>query len=124
MRSYGRSGQSVSPTLEIEPEPMSLDCAIPCGLIVTELVANAVEHAFPEGRGSVAVRFRTENGRHRLSVADDGVGLPDGLDPDRSSSLGLRLVAALTRQLGGELELKVDGGTEFTVIYDPRAVGA
>ena len=122
VRSYGPAGQAVRPELSVEPEAMSLDCAIPCGLIVTELVANAVEHAFPEGGGSVAVGFRTENGRHRLSVADDGVGLPAGIDPRRSDSLGLKLVAALAGQLGGELEVAVDRGTEFTVVYDPRGV--
>ena len=120
VRSYGPAGQAVRAELSVEPENMSLDCAIPCGLIVTELVANAVEHAFPEHSGSVAVTFRTENGRHRLSVADDGVGLPSEIDPERSESLGLKLVAALARQLGGELELAVEGGTEFTIVYDPR----
>lgn len=120
VRSYGPAGQAVRPRLSIEPEPMSLDCAIPCGLIVTELVANAVEHAFPGRSGSVAVEFRTENGRHRLSVADDGVGMPPGVDPESSESLGLRLVAALARQLGGELEVAVDGGTRFSIVYDPQ----
>ncbi len=122
VRSYGPAGQAVRPVLSVEPEAMSLDCAIPCGLIVTELVANAVEHAFPERGGSVTVDFRTENGRHRLSVADDGVGLAPGIDPDHSDSLGLKLVAALARQLGGELEVAVDGGTEFAIVYDPRGV--
>ncbi|MFQ5350441.1 MAG: sensor histidine kinase [Thermoanaerobaculia bacterium] len=120
VRSYGPAGQAVRPELSIEPEAMSLDFAIPCGLIVTELVANAIEHAFPGRPGSVAVSFRIENGRHRLSVADDGVGLPPEIDPETSDSLGLRLVAALARQLGGELELAVEGGTEFTITYDPR----
>ena len=124
VRSYGPAGQAVRAELAVEPETMSLDCAIPCGLIVTELVANAVEHAFPERRGTVAVAFRTENGRHRLSVADDGVGLPPEIDPERSESLGLKLVAALARQLGGELELAVEGGTEFTIVYDPRGAAA
>jgi PAS domain S-box-containing protein len=120
VRSYGPAGQGVRPVLSVEPETMDLDCAIPCGLIVTELVANAIEHAFPERGGSVAVSFRTENGRHRLSVADDGIGLPPEIDPQRSDSLGLKLVAALARQLGGELELAVDRGTEFSITYDPR----
>ena len=120
VRSYGPAGQAVRPELSIEPEPMSLDHAIPCGLIVTELVANAVEHAFPEHHGVVAVSFRTENGRHRLTVADDGIGMPPEIDPERGESLGLRLVAALARQLGGELEFAVDQGTEFSITYDPR----
>ena len=122
VRSYGPAGQAVRAELSVEPENMSLDCAIPCGLIVTELVANAVEHAFPDQIGSVAVSFRTENGRHRLTVADSGVGLPEEVDPERSESLGLKLVAALARQLGGELEVAVEGGTEFSIVYDPRGV--
>ena len=120
VRSYGPAGQAVRADLSIEPGAVDLDSAIPCGLIVTELVANAIEHAFPEGGGSVAVSFRTENGCHRLAVADDGVGLPPEIDPERSDSLGLKLVTALARQLGGELELSVDRGTEFAVTYDPR----
>jgi PAS domain S-box-containing protein len=123
VRSYGPAGQAVRPDLSVESETMSLDCAIPCGLIVTELVANAIEHAFPERGGTVAVSFRTENGRHRLRVTDDGIGLPGEIGPERSESLGLKLVAALARQLGGELELTVDKGTEFSILYDPRAVG-
>ncbi len=120
VRSYGGAGQSVRTVLEVDPEPMSLDCAIPCGLIVTELVANAVEHAFPGRQGTVAVRFTAANGRHRLSVADDGVGLPAEVDPATADTLGLRLVAALARQLGGELERTTGEGTELAVTYDPR----
>jgi PAS domain S-box-containing protein len=123
VRSYGPAGQAVRSELSIEPEAMSLDCAIPCGLIVTELVANAIEHAFPEGSGSVAVSFGTENGRHRLSVADDGVGFSQGFDPEQSDSLGLRLVSALAHQLGGELEVVGDAGTRFTITYDPHRAG-
>ncbi len=121
VNSYGPQAHRVESRLEIEARPLSLDCAIPCGLIVTELVANAIEHAFPDGAGTVSVRFRSDDGRRHLEVRDDGVGLPPELDPEQAATLGLRLVTALARQLGGEYLFEVEGGTGFRVSFDPDA---
>lgn len=100
--------------------PMGIETAIPCGLIVSELVSNAFKHAF-EGRdrGTVMVRFRAgSQARHWiLTVADDGIGLPPDLDMHRSRSLGLRLITTLTEQLSGTLEISRDHGAAFTVTF-------
>ena len=93
------------------------ETALPCGLILHELVVNAVRHAFPDGRGTVRVALRRgASGRTTLLVEDDGRGLPPGLDLGRVESLGLQLVSGLAAQAGAQLELArgSDGrGTAF-----------
>jgi PAS domain S-box-containing protein len=95
---------------------MVIDEAIPCGLIVNELVSNSLKHAFPGGRkGEIAVRCRYEEGGHiTLTVSDTGVGLPPALDIRNSDTLGLQLVTMLSKQLRGEVV--VDGGTGGTFV--------
>jgi two-component sensor histidine kinase len=94
--------------------------AIACGLIINELVSNALKHAFPQDRaGHVRIELRSSAGRQRvLEVSDDGVGLPAGLDIPSTNSLGLRLVQDLTDQLHGTLVVKRDVGTSFTISFD------
>jgi two-component sensor histidine kinase len=107
--------------LEVGVPPMELllDLAIPFGLVLNELVSNACKHAYPNrgcGRISISVT-REPGGVVRLVVADDGVGLPAGVDPFSTSSLGLRLVRDLTQQLGGTLEVTTSPGTAFHVRF-------
>ena len=97
---------------------LGIDEAIPCGLIVNELVSNSLKHAFPDGRkGEISVRCHTEEeGLITLTVSDNGVGLPPGLDFRNTETLGLQLVTMLVKQLGGDIE--VDGaGTTFVVHF-------
>jgi len=106
--------------LEIVIDSIWLDAnsAIPCGLIINELVTNAFKHAFPNGRtGTIRIACSTaEDGRIVLSVADNGIGLPAPVDR-RSGVLGLKLVGTLTRQLHGSLTLENKHGTVATVIF-------
>jgi PAS domain S-box-containing protein len=120
--SYGRDGLGVSVQLRIESTSLSIDYAIPCGMIVNELVANAVEHAFPDGQGEILIEFCSENNHHTLAVSDNGKGLPPSLDPAQAKSLGLRLIAALVEQLGGELEVASSQGTRVTVAFSSSPV--
>lgn len=96
-----------------------LDEAIPCGLIVNELVSNALKHGFPGGRGgAITVELRpTGSGLLELSVRDDGVGLPEGFHVDTVTTFGLKLVRDLTRQLGGTIRFQNDRGTVVTVTF-------
>jgi two-component sensor histidine kinase len=93
--------------------------AIPCGLIINELVANAFKHAFPnQGVGEIRIMCQRRNdGTLELTVADTGVGIPVG--HQRSESLGLRLVSSLTRQLRGSLTIENQHGAIVTVIFEP-----
>ncbi len=103
LRSYRVDSKTVRLNLDVEPVPMSLDVAIPCGLIINELVSNALKYAFPHGKGGeILVRFGEGTGQVlMLHVSDTGVGLPEGRDPEKSESLGLKLVRSLTEQLDG-----------------------
>jgi two-component sensor histidine kinase len=96
------NGISIALKTDIESERLPADRAIPLGLIVNELVTNAVKYAFPsETRGTVAVTLKRIPGELRLTVADDG----QGADPRRADSgLGRRLVDTFARQLGGQVE--------------------
>jgi PAS domain S-box-containing protein len=98
---------------------LGIDTAIPCGLIITELVTNALKHAFPEeGRGDVWISLiLSEAQTYVLRVRDNGVGLPLHMDWRRSKSLGLNLVSDLTKQLEGTIDASSSGGTEFTIAF-------
>jgi two-component sensor histidine kinase len=89
------------------------DLAVPCGLILNELISNAFKHGFPNGGGEIKLTLRNApEGKCTLSVEDSGVGIPSDLDLDANKSLGLRLVKLLTRQIRGSFELtKSDPGT-------------
>ena len=86
---------------------LTVESAVPCGLILNELVNNCFKHAFPAGReGSITVSIHANgDGRVHFSVADDGVGLPEGFDATQTTSLGMKIVSTLTEQLGAELTL-------------------
>ena len=114
-RSYNAGGR-VRYRVELDEIVFGVDLAVPCGLIINELVANALKHAFPgDRRGEICVRMRLEQDRYRLSVEDDGIGFPAGLDFSQTGTLGLQLVRTLTEQVGGRLQQKVGQGTAFVI---------
>ncbi len=105
--------------LSVQASAVKLDIirAIPCGLIINELVSNAFRHAFPRGRkGLISVRMSQEPaGATTLAVADTGVGLPAEIDFAEPSSLGLQIVRDLVDQLGATLSVRREGGTEVVI---------
>jgi two-component sensor histidine kinase len=110
------SGSSeVDVRLDVAPMPVPIDQAIPCGLLINELVTNALKHAFPENkRGVITVQVRPLQGdRFFMRVSDDGVGLPDHVDVVSPRTLGLDLVATLARQLDAQLKVERNMGTSF-----------
>jgi PAS domain S-box-containing protein len=120
---YGTRTGHVEIAFEVASFGVGVDVAIPLGLILNELVSNALKHAFAGGGGHIQVTFVAPDERScRLTVADDGVGLPAGFDAGDTPSLGLQLVSTLTEQLGGTLETGTGPGACFTVCFPwPRA---
>jgi two-component sensor histidine kinase len=122
LSSHRSPGAPVQLKSDLEPVIMSADLAIPCGLILNELISNAFKHGFPDSIGG-EIRLTLRNGtdgKCSLFVKDSGVGIPADLDINKSKSLGLRLVRSLTQQIRGSFELvKIDSGTsaqlQFTV---------
>ena len=105
--------------LDVDPVSFDIDTALPLGLIVNELVSNALKHAFSGiVGGTVRIGLYTENGHATLVVADTGIGFPHGLDFRNTSSMGMQLVVTLVEQLEGTIELKQDKGTEFTITFE------
>ena len=99
---------------------VSLKRAVPCGLLVNELVTNALKHAFPEPRtGQVRVALAKGDAGFTITVADDGVGLPPEVLPGVTRSLGMQLIPLLTDQACGSWQLDRDNGTRFTIRIAP-----
>jgi len=115
--SYLANPDRVSIRTRINNVFLTIDAAIPCGLIINELVSNALKYAFPDGeRGEIEVELRSEPGNVLiLSIRDNGVGLPEAVDVWNTETLGLQLVNLLTHQHSGEIELRRTGGTHFII---------
>lgn len=121
LRGTYRSGANgVELQLERPAQPVYLDLerAIPCGLMVNELVTNAFKHAFPEQRrGDITITLYGDDQRLTLAVRDDGIGLPADFDFDAVKSLGLQLVPLLIDQLHGELQILPGGGAHYRITF-------
>ncbi len=107
------AGRHIQLILDVQPIPVLFDTAIPCGLALNELLTNALEHAFPggrDGRVEVSVR-RVGQDELELCVADNGVGLPPGLDVQSSDTLGMQIIfSAVEHQLQGQVEFQAEAG--------------
>jgi PAS domain S-box-containing protein len=117
--SYGISSKKIGLEVNVKDIMLDVDTAIPCGLIVTELVSNSLKYAFIDGReGSIYIELSSSNtGTLTLTVSDDGVGLPKHVDFQNMDSLGLKLVVALANQLAGTVELDSSYGTTFKITF-------
>ncbi|MBI2875544.1 MAG: sensor histidine kinase [Candidatus Tectomicrobia bacterium] len=116
-RSYGANSDRIHLKIDADHLLLDADVAIPCGLIINELVSNSLKHAFPAGKGGeirIALCSKSDD-ELALGVKDNGVGFPKDLDFRNTKSLGLRLVGILTDQVGGAVELCRDDGTEFKI---------
>jgi two-component sensor histidine kinase/HAMP domain-containing protein len=124
LQSFGRAGQ-VRLELETDPITLDIDQSMACGLIVNELVTNALKYAFPGDRsGTIRVALREHAGEERmLTVGDDGPGLGD-VDPRGTKTLGMSLIATLARQLRGRVEFGGAKGTLVSVIFPRKSVEA
>jgi PAS domain S-box-containing protein len=112
----------VSPKIQINVEVknvmLNIETAVPCGLIINELVTNSIKHAFPNGRGGkIKVSLNSKNGICSLRVSDNGIGFPANIDFRNSKTLGLRLVNILSNQLDGNIVLDKSLGTEFIINF-------
>jgi PAS domain S-box-containing protein len=118
IRSYGAAGR-IRLQARLDPLSCHRDVALPCGLIVNELLSNTFKYAFPEGKsGEVRIELRREaGGTVHLLVGDNGVGLPRGFDWENSPTLGLRLVRALARQMEADVETNGSPGTVFSISF-------
>jgi PAS domain S-box-containing protein len=121
--SYGVPAERIHLRTDLDKMSLNMDAAVPCGLIINELVSNSLKYAFPDGReGEVRIELReSEPGFARLVVADNGIGLRGDVDWATARSLGLRLVRTLAEQLGAKLEVSSKEGTEVQLTFAAAA---
>ncbi|MBN2380672.1 ATP-binding protein [candidate division WOR-3 bacterium] len=116
--SHNISSSNVSLKLDVSGVSLSIDKAIPLGLIINELISNSFEHGFPEGRkGEIRIYLRKAEDRVMLTVADNGVGFPEDHDLKSTDSFGLRLINMLVDQLKGKIELCKTDGSKFNISF-------
>lgn len=123
-RAYRTIAGQVSINIEAEDIVFGIDLAVPCGLVVTELVSNSLKYAFPEGRAGVITVHARSGDRDEIiiTISDNGVGLPAGIDVMKTETIGLRLVRNLViRQLNGTLELNREHGAQFIIRFKQTA---
>jgi len=124
LRSQANKSVALRHQFDIDPLQLTMDVAIPVGLIANELLTNCLKHAFA-GREKGLVRLALKGhiqGAIKLTIADDGRGLPADFAPEKSASLGLRLVKILTDQIKGKLEWRGTDGAEFVLTFRDREV--
>lgn len=103
---------------DVDDMLLGIDTAIPCGLIINELVTNSLKHGFPgDKEGLITVQLRKTNEKFILRVIDDGVGFPETIDYQNTETLGLQLINSLVMQLDGTMDFITDNGTEFKIIF-------
>jgi PAS domain S-box-containing protein len=123
MQAQSSPERNIATMIDADGVRLPVGSAIPCGLIINELVTNSLKHAFPN-RSAGVIRVSLHNqpsGVVEMIVADDGVGLPAELDPSRVSSLGLDLVYTFAEQLGAAIEVQRRNGTAFRFEFQDRA---
>jgi two-component sensor histidine kinase len=123
-QTYGDKTDRIHVDVKGDNINLDMDTAMPCGLLVNEIVSNAYKYAFPgQEKGQIRIELRRTNGKMLLGVYDNGIGLPDNFDFEKSESLGMQLIQALTSQLDGELKVSYENGTSFEVLFQyPKLV--
>jgi len=118
--SYQVDSSRVRLAMDAEEVFLNINTAIPCGLIVNELISNALKHAFPNGRnGEVAIELhQIEGDRYRIRVRDNGVGFPEGLDFQQTGTLGMQIISTLVNQIDGRLDYQSQDGTSFILEFN------
>ncbi len=116
--SYNVKKTDIKPLLEIDQISLNMETAIPCGLIISELISNSLKYAFPNGKkGEIQVSLKSEDNYYKLTVRDNGIGLSEELELENAKTLGLKLVHILTGQIDGEININKKFGTEFNIIF-------
>ncbi|NOZ62180.1 MAG: PAS domain S-box protein [Calditrichaeota bacterium] len=122
-RSYNADPFKIRLETDIADVALSVDIAIPCGLLINELISNAIKYAFPNQRkGMIKIKLVHDNKNHvfELAIRDNGVGIGDYLKEPTKSSLGLQLVDTLVDQINGKMEIETDEGTAFIIRFEEK----
>ena len=121
LRFYRFDNLAIGLQLDVDDIYLDIDRAVPCGLIINELVSNSLKHAWKgrSGTGTISISFKKINNGsdYCFSIGDDGIGVPEGFDIESATSMGLEIVRILTQQLDGTVKLENDNGTTFIIEF-------
>ena len=128
--SYGAAKRAIRPQIHVEKVIFGIDMLVPCALIINELVSNSLKHAFPDSSGCTNSEnvilvdlCHTTNNSIKLTISDNGVGLPKDFSIRNYESLGMKLVSVLVKQLRGVLDINTSGRTEFVITFQALKQG-
>ena len=118
IEAYGINEEQIKFVVNVDPISLPVDEATLCGLIINELITNAIKYAFPlEKKGQITVSLKLLDKTVKVTVEDNGIGLPDSFDINSNKTLGMNLIINLTKQLRGEVIVKNDHGACFTINF-------
>lgn len=114
--------------IDVPTVMITIEKAVPCSLIVNEQLSNSLKHAFPldtfpkDRIGEIRIRFMldTAEGNYILDFRDNGVGLPEGMDPQKTGTLGMQLIYGLAQQLAGSVTLERGTGVHYTITFPAK----
>ena len=122
VHSYSSTENPPELSLDLDPIQLHLDTAIPCGLIINEIVSNALKYAFPDKRkGKIDISIKNDGNHITITISDNGIGLPADLDFRNTESLGLQLVVSLVEQINGKIKADTKKGTKFVIEFSASA---
>ena len=105
--------------LDIEDVALNIETAIPCGLLINEMVANSLKYAFPNQKnGEIKIELHSnDENQFNLIVSDNGIGIPSEINPENAKTFGMQLIKYLTKQLKGTIELDNNNGTKYQLNF-------
>jgi len=124
IHSYSNMDEQVKLSLDIQLIFLNLDLAIPCGLIINEIVSNSLKYAFVGNAGDpeITIKMKTKGDDITLIVGDNGIGLPQHINYRNTESLGLQLVVTLVDQLNGTIDINTKKGTIYTIAFKQNQI--
>ncbi|WP_321421617.1 PAS domain S-box protein [uncultured Methanobacterium sp.] len=115
---YAICKEQINITITVKDIMLNIETALPCGLIINELVSNSLKYAFPQGReGELKLSLKKFDDNYELIISDNGIGFPENLNYKKTNSLGLQLVNNLVSQIEGTISMNTNHGTEFKIIF-------
>ena len=116
--SYNVKEDHIKPILKIEDVNLNIETAIPCGLIITELISNCLKYAFPnQMKGKIIISLKQVEDKFELIISDNGIGLPENININKIKTLGILLVKSLTEQIDGKISIQRKNGTQFKITF-------
>jgi len=110
-------GRKISFNIKCDDIILNIDTAIPCGLIINEIIINSIKHGFPDGRkGLIDIAIKQEKEWYFINISDNGIGLPSGFEKDRNGNLGMDIIWNLVKQLDGSVNIESDNGLKYSII--------